>query len=134
MNITSVVARIYLASEQLETSISFYERLLGQLCRIRFVYAEAGIELAAVGSLLLIAGQEAALEPLRAVAMTISVSSLSACRDVLLSEGATIVDGPQPVPTGLNMHVRHADGTLVEYVQLIAEKVAAVNLVRRRDV
>lgn len=134
MNVTSVVARIYLAPEQLETSISFYERLLGQPCRIRFIYAEAGIELAAVGSLLLIAGAEVALEPLRAVAMTISVSSLSVCRDVLLNEGATIVEGPQSVPTGLNMHVRHADGTLVEYVQLIAEKVVAVNLVHHRDV
>lgn len=131
MNILSVSARVYLAPEHMETGISFYERLLKQSCRIRFVFAKAGIEVAAVGSLLLVAGPEAALEPLRAIAMTIGVTSLDECRDVLLSEGAVISDGPQEVPTGLNMHARHPDGTLVEYVQLIADRVAAVNLVRR---
>jgi predicted enzyme related to lactoylglutathione lyase len=133
MNILSVSARVYLAPEQMETGISFYERLLKQSCRIHFVFAKAGIKVAAVGSLLLIAGPEAALEPLRAITMTIGVASLDECQNFLLNEGAVITDGPQPVPTGLNMHARHPDGTLVEYVQIIPDRVAAVNLIRRQE-
>jgi len=132
MDILRVLARVYLTHEQLETSISFYEGLLKQSCRIRFVFADMGIEVAAVGPLLLVAGTETALEPLRAISMTIGVDSLDECQHILLKEGAIITDGPQLVPTGLNMHARHPDGTLVEYVQLIPDRVAAANLVGRK--
>jgi predicted enzyme related to lactoylglutathione lyase len=133
MDMLHVVTRIYLAPEQLETAIAFYERLSGQTCSVRFVYAEEALELASVGSFLLIAGREAVLPAFKAVAMTIVVRSITACQDWLVSEGATILDGPEQVPTGWNMHARHPDGTLVEYVQLIAEKVAAVNLVHQQE-
>jgi predicted enzyme related to lactoylglutathione lyase len=134
MDILRVVTRIYLAPEQLEMAIAFYERLSGQTCRVRFVYAEEDLELASVGSFLLIAGREAILTSFKAISMTIVVRSIMACQDLLVSEGATMIDGPKQVPTGWNMHARHPDGTLVEYVQLIAEKVAAVNLVRQQEI
>lgn len=128
MNILNVLVRIYLRTEQLEETIAFYEALLGEKSHVRFKYPEAGLELAQVGSLLLIAGSETALEPFRATTATFLVDSLEEYRQALLTGGATILREPQQVPTGHNMLVRHPDGTRVEYVEHTAEQVKAANI------
>jgi predicted enzyme related to lactoylglutathione lyase len=124
----NVLVRVYLRAEQLEESVALYEALLGEKSLARFKYPEAGLELAQVGSLLLIAGSETALEPFRATTATFLVDSLEEYRQTLLAEGATILREPQQVPTGRNMLVHHPDGTRVEYVEHTAEQVKAVDI------
>ncbi len=110
--------------------MAFYESLFGERSRVRFAYPEADLELAQVGSLLLIAGSEAALEPFKATQATFLVDSLSECKDFLLKSGATVLKEPKRVATGMNMLAKHPDGTRIEYVQHVKEQVDAVNLMR----
>ncbi|GCE45768.1 hypothetical protein EI42_02813 [Thermosporothrix hazakensis] len=128
MKILSTLLRVYLKAEHLDESIAFYEKLYSQPCTLRFQYAEMGLELAQVGSMLLIAGSEQALAPFRATQATYLVDSLEAFRSVLLEAHGEILKEPQRVPTGMNMLARHPDGTIVEYVQHVKEQVAEVNI------
>jgi hypothetical protein len=106
----------------MERSITFYEELFGESCHLRFEYANMGLELAQIGTVLLIAGSEIALLPFKATKVTFLVDTVFDGRDALLRQGAIILDGPQQVPTGWNMRVKHPDGTLAEYVQLVNEE------------
>jgi hypothetical protein len=73
--------------------------------------------MAAIGSVLLIAGRDQALEPFRATAMTLLVASLDDCLERFTALGIDVIAPPKTVPTGRNMLVRHPDGALVEYVE-----------------
>lgn len=117
MKVLRTMARLYLHPEDLDATIAFYEELLGETSQLRFTYPAAGLELAQVASVLLIAGSDEALAPVRRSQMTLLVDDLPAFHDALLARGATILDGPQDVPTGMNMHARHPEGTVVEYVE-----------------
>ncbi|SFJ10797.1 VOC family protein [Thermoflavimicrobium dichotomicum] len=117
MKILKILHRIYLASEQLDSMVSFYEQLLQEKCSLRFSYPQVGLELAQVGSFLLIAGKEEALQPFRAIQLTVLVESMEEAQRVLLKEGAQILVEPKQVPTGWNMRVKHPDGIIVEYVE-----------------
>lgn len=118
MKIQRVLTRVYISPDDLEQSIAFYEQLFGEKSNLRFKYPEADLELAQISSVLLIAGSEAALAPFRQTIATFGVDSILEARDALLQNGATILDGPKVVPTGQNMHARHPDGTIMEYVEL----------------
>ena len=117
MKILQILTRIYLSREQLETSVSFYEDLLGEKSGVRESYPEAGIEAVQVGSLLLIAGSDEALGSLKATQANFLVDSLAAWKDFLVKSGAILIDEPKQAPTGMEMRVRHPDGTLIKYVQ-----------------
>ncbi len=112
-----VLVRAYSNPEQLDASIAFYERVLGVARGMRFTFPEADLELAAIGSILLVCGSEQALARVRATAATILVDRLDDHATLLRDAGAEILDGPTPVPTGRNLHARHPDGLLVEYVE-----------------
>ena len=122
MKILRTFLRIYLDPEQMERSITFYEQLFGESCRLRFHYENIGLELAQIGTVLLIAGSEIALLPFKATRVTFLVDELFEGRESLLKQGAIILEEPKPVPTGWNMRVKHPDGTLVEYVQHVNEE------------
>jgi predicted enzyme related to lactoylglutathione lyase len=128
MKVLNILTRIYLSGEQLETSVPFYESVIGAKCGVRFDYPEAHLELAQVGSFLLIAGPETVLAPFRATQATFRVDSLAEWKDFLLENGATLLKEPTRVPTGMNMLVKHPDGVCIEYVQHIKEQVEVVNL------
>ncbi len=115
MKVLRVLSRIYVAS--LDASLPEYETLLGEKAGLRFAMPAQGLELAQIRELLLIAGSEVALRPFRATSATFLVDDLEAFRSHLLSDGATVVRGPQEVPTGRNMTVRHRDGSVIEYVE-----------------
>ena len=117
MKILQVLTRVYLSREQLEASIAFYESLFGERCGVRESYPEAGIEAAQVGSILLIAGSDQALGSLKATQANFLVDSLSEWKDFLVKRGATLLDGPKQAPTGMEMRVKHPDGTWIKYVQ-----------------
>jgi hypothetical protein len=73
---------ILVTTEQLEESIAFYERLLGEQSRARFKNPAGTLDLVLVGSLLLIGGSEAALEARKAMKATFGRKS---CTIVVLS-------------------------------------------------
>src|SRR5690349_6086930 len=117
MKILQVLTRVYLSREQLETSVAFYESLFGERCGAHESYPEADIEAAQVGPILLIAGSDQALGPLKATQANFLVDSLSQWKDYLEKNGATILEGPKQAPTGMEMRVKHPDGTWIKYVQ-----------------
>lgn len=129
MKILQTLTRIYIQSEQLAPSITFYEALFGEQCSVRESYPEVGIEAAQVGSILLIAGTGEALGALKSTQANFLVDSLSEWQDFLLKNGATLLDGPKQAPTGMEMRVKHPDGTHIKYVQYSDSVYSAVSKV-----
>jgi hypothetical protein len=117
MKIYEVLTRIFLDPLELDKSVSFYESLRGQKCKLRFKYPEKGLELASVGSFLLISDSTNHLRPFRDTRVTFLVDSVDDFKKFLLEHGATILEEPKSVPTGRNMRVKHSDGLGVEYVE-----------------
>jgi hypothetical protein len=103
----------------MDSAIDFYERLTNEKCANRFEYKQAGLEIARINNLLIIAGTDQALEPFRETSATFLVDSIAEYRDFLSHNGAVIIRDVQQVPTGLNMTVKHKDGVIIEYVEHI---------------
>ena len=76
-----------------------------------------GLELATVGRVLVVAGDEETLAPFRATQATLIVDDLDDCQSYLSAAGAEVVRGPQDVPTGRNLTAVLADGFQIEYVE-----------------
>ena len=75
------------------------------------------LELAQVGNILILCGTDEALKPFMETKATFLVDSIMEYKDFLLKNGATIIRDLKEVPTGINMTVKHLDGTIVEYVE-----------------
>ncbi|MFF5533361.1 VOC family protein [Streptomyces cinerochromogenes] len=106
-------ASLRICVDDLEAAIPFYERLTGGRAS-RF--ARGDVEVAAVGSFLLMSGPESELEVLRRVAATIAVKDVDEAHRLLDELGARIVAGPVPTPAGRNLLAVHPDGSVFEYV------------------
>ncbi|MFE2069938.1 VOC family protein [Streptomyces sp. NPDC059467] len=106
-------ASLRICVDDLDTAIPFYERLSGGRA-LRF--ERGGVQVAAVGSFLLMSGPEAELEVLRKVAATIAVKDVEEARRLLDGLGARIIAGPVPTPVGHNLIAMHPDGSVFEYV------------------
>ncbi|MFF4587426.1 VOC family protein [Streptomyces sp. NPDC001388] len=106
-------ATLRVCVDDLEASVSFYERLAGTRA-LRF--GRGGVEVAAVGCFLLMSGPEAELEVLRKVAATIAVADVDEAHKTLTELGADVVAGPVATPAGRNLIARHPDGSVYEYV------------------
>ena len=115
MKILKTFSRLYL--NDLNSTLEFYEELLGTPAAMRFEIPQIGLELAQIGDILLIAGSDEALKPFRNTQATFLVDSLDEFRAFLEEKGAEIIRGPDKVPTGRNMTVRHPDGLVIEYVE-----------------
>ena len=115
MKVLQTLVRIYV--KNLDSALEFYENLLGMKCDLRFSYSEVGLELASVGQFLLLCGSEGALKPFRDTQATLIVDSIVEFKQFLELNGAQIIRGPQVVPTGSNMTVKHSDGSIIEYVE-----------------
>ncbi|SDE13608.1 VOC family protein [Sporomusa acidovorans] len=116
MRIQQVLNRFYV--HDVEQSIGFYEKVLNEKCNLRFKYPQANLEIAQVGNILLISGSDESLRPLKDTQATFIVDSIIEFKNFLLTNGATVINDVKKVPTGMNMTVKHKDGTKVEYVQL----------------
>jgi predicted enzyme related to lactoylglutathione lyase len=115
MIVKEILNRIYV--NDMEMALTFYENLLNQKCKSRFRYTEVNLELAQVGPFLIISGSEAALEPFKATSITLLVDSIYEFKKYLLDNNSEIIRDIKEVPTGMNMTVKHNDGTIVEYVE-----------------
>jgi predicted enzyme related to lactoylglutathione lyase len=117
MKVLSTLVRRCLPLDAFDQAVAFHEDLFGQPARTRFDYPEYGLKLAAVASILFIAGSEESLAPFTATHMTFLVDDIAAYADHLPTVGARVIEPVKVVPTGWNMLVSHPDGTLVEYVE-----------------
>ncbi|MEU1007619.1 VOC family protein [Streptomyces sp. NPDC005890] len=106
-------ASLRICVDDLEAAVPFYERLAGGRAQ-RF--RRGGVEVAAVGSFLLMSGPEPEAEILRKVAATIAVQDVDEAHRLLTELGARIVAGPVPTPVGRNLLAVHPDGAVFEYV------------------
>ncbi|GAK58937.1 hypothetical protein U27_05912 [Candidatus Vecturithrix granuli] len=84
---------------------------------MRFKYPEKELELASVGSFLLIAGSADHLQPFKDTKLTFLVDSIDEFMEFFAKHGSIILEYPKSVPTGKNMLVKHPDGLVVEYVE-----------------
>ncbi|MFJ3229263.1 VOC family protein [Streptomyces sp. NPDC086783] len=101
----------------IDETVAFYERLQRTSCHMRFVFPHKHLEVAGVGNILVIAGDDEALEPFRSTGASIVVDDIRWYATYLAEAGAEIVEAPFPVSVGSEMRVRHADGLLVNYVE-----------------
>lgn len=99
--------------DDLETSVSFYERLTGSRA-LRFERDEVSV--AAVGCFLLMSGPPEEIDVLRRVTATIAVKDLDVAVITLNGVGAKVLVGPVPTPAGRNLIAVHPDGSVFEYV------------------
>lgn len=115
MKILQTLPRLYI--NDLNSALDFYTELLGSPAAMRFKILQLGLELAQIGSILLIAGSDEALKSFRSTQATFLVDSLDEFKAYLEEKGAEILRGPNKVPTGRNMTVKHPDGSVIEYVE-----------------
>jgi predicted enzyme related to lactoylglutathione lyase len=115
MKILQTLSRLYI--NDLKSALEFYEELLGSSAAMRFEIPQIGMELAQIENILLIAGSDEALKPFRITQATFLVDSLDEFKAYLEEKGAEIIRGPDKVPTGRNMTVKHPDGSVIEYVE-----------------
>ncbi|MGK5554541.1 VOC family protein [Actinomadura kijaniata] len=119
MAVLASYARIYV--DDLDTALPTFKALTGAEPGLRFSYR--GVELASVGGYLLVAGTPEALAPFRNVQATTVVDTLDDVLAIVEREGGETLSGPNDVPTGRNLTVRHPGGAVVEYVEFDAAKV-----------
>lgn len=117
MKILDILIRIFIDQEELDLTIAFYEKIFCSKCEMRFGYPKVGLELAKIGSVLLIAGTKSARQPFQMTKATFLVDCLNDFKNTLIANNATILEQPKSVPTGKNMRVQHPDGTIIEYVE-----------------
>ncbi len=115
MEILKILPRIYV--KDLDSALEFYEELLVTSAVMRFEIPESELGIALVGEILLVAGSDQTLKPFRNTQATMLVDTLDEFQDYLEEKGAEILRGPNTVPTGRNMTVRHPDGAIIEYVE-----------------
>ncbi|MET9428331.1 MULTISPECIES: hypothetical protein [unclassified Streptomyces] len=121
MPVVATYARVYV--DDLDTALPTFQALTGTEPELRFAYR--GVELAAVGGYLLVAGTAEELAPFRDVQATTIVEDLDEILALVADEGSRILDGPNEVPTGRNLTVLHPGGAVIEYVAFDAAKVPA---------
>ncbi|HWL88235.1 MAG TPA: hypothetical protein VNO21_20670 [Polyangiaceae bacterium] len=117
MRILNQALRLYVDPSQLENTVTFYEELQGKPCERRISFAEMGIEVAVVGSFILLAGSEQALAPIRDSKAVLFVDPLDEVVPWLLGKGAVILHEPREAVGGRNVTARHPDGLVAEYFE-----------------
>jgi hypothetical protein len=114
MRIFRTYARVY--ATDLDEVLAPLIAVTGESVTTRFTMPN-GLELAAIGQVLVVAGDERALEPYTATAATLIVDDLDECQARLSETEAQIVRGPQAVPTGRNLTAELPGGVQIEYVE-----------------
>lgn len=119
MRILRTYARVY--TTDLDAVSASLAAATGEPVTSRFSLPN-GPDLATVGEVLVVAGDEEALAPYRETVATLLVDDLDACRERLDEAGAELVRGPRAVPTGRNLTARLPGGLQLEYVEWSEEQ------------
>lgn len=117
MRVIDMVLRLYATPEAFEQTIKFYEDAQGIPCELRFENRDKRISGAKIGRVLILAGTDQDLAPVREINVIFYVDSLDAFAPWLEHNGAKILHPPQTIPFGRNMTVRNPDGLVVEYFE-----------------
>ena len=80
-------------------------------------------DLIGIGDVLVVAGSDEALAPIRGSFGPWIVTDLDETRQLLVEAGAEITREITSVPTGRMMYAHHPDGSIVEYVEWTSELV-----------
>jgi hypothetical protein len=119
--------RVFVDGDAFDRTIAFYIDLLSGRETLRFAYPEAGLKLAAISSaklsVLIIAGLPERRAPFEATRLTIEVDRLEPYVELLSKAGNEQLEPIQKTPVGRKTRFRHADGTVVEYVDHDARQV-----------
>ncbi|MEV7596304.1 hypothetical protein AB0O91_02835 [Kitasatospora sp. NPDC089797] len=113
MKVLATLARVYV--DELDAALPTLRELTGEREGLRFPHA--GVEVARIGGLLVVAGTEEALAPFRQVQGTLLVDDLDGLGELLRTLGGELLNGPNQVPTGRNATARHPGGAVFEYVE-----------------
>lgn len=73
--------------------------------------------LVGIGDVLVIGGTDQALAPIRGTFGPWIVENIDEAKAQLLASGASVMRDISVIPTGRMMYMKHADGSVVEYVQ-----------------
>ena len=120
--ILKTYARIF--TEDMAATLRLFQELVGREPDLHFTLGDW--ELVAIGDFLLVGGTEEALAPIRHSCGPIVVDDLEATQQLLLKAGAVITQPIMPAPTGTMLYARHADNTVMEYVQWTPELVKQI--------
>lgn len=113
-----LLARSLIRAADLDERIGFYEQLLGVPADLRMPIPDfGGLELAAVGNLLLIASVRPFTPIQRQTAYSLIVPSLAAQLETVRRAGGTVVEPPERILPGTRARVRYPDGSLAELVE-----------------
>ncbi|MFE2375428.1 VOC family protein [Streptomyces sp. NPDC059398] len=107
-------ARVY--TDDLDSVLASFTAVTGESVGSRFTMPN-GLQLATIGRVLVVAGDQSTLAPYRATAATVIVDDLDQCLARLTETGARVLRGPQEVPTGRNLTAELGGGVRVEYVE-----------------
>ncbi|HJD80994.1 VOC family protein [Kitasatospora aureofaciens] len=118
MKVLTALARVYV--DDLDAALPTLRELTGEEPGLRFPYA--GVEVARIGGLLVVAGTEEAVAPFRRVQATLLVDDLDGLGELLRAQGGELLDGPNQVPTGRNATARHPGGAVFEYVEFAKDR------------
>ncbi|WP_252396571.1 VOC family protein [Streptantibioticus parmotrematis] len=113
-----VLARSLIPLAELDRHIAFHEDLLGVPASLRMPIPDfGGLELAAVGDLLLIASERPFTPVQRRTAYSLIVPSLTDELTRLEDTGTTVLEPVESILPGARARVRYPDGTLAELVE-----------------
>lgn len=113
-----LLARSLLPLPQLDDQITYYEALLGISADLRMPIPDfGGLELAAVGNVLLIASERAFTPVQRRTSYSLIVPQLRHQLKRLTALDATIVEPEERIMPGSRARVRYPDGSLAELVE-----------------
>ncbi|MCX8278908.1 hypothetical protein OSJ77_01735 [Phyllobacterium sp. 0TCS1.6C] len=112
--------RVFVDPDAIDRTIDFYRSLLSGEVSLRFTDPGTELELAAVTSktlsVLIVAGLPDRRAPFEATRLTIKVDRLETAIAILLNNGGQQLEPVQKTPVGRKTRFKHADGTIVEYV------------------
>ncbi|MGW1792569.1 VOC family protein [Streptomyces tubercidicus] len=113
-----LLARSLIDAADLDDHIAFYERLLAVPADLRMPIPDfGGLELAAVGNLLLIASVRPFTPIQRRTAYSLIVPSLTAQLETVRAAGGTVLEPPEDILPGARARVRYPDDAVAELVE-----------------
>ncbi|MGF9696668.1 MULTISPECIES: VOC family protein [Paenibacillus] len=103
-------------TEQLESTVAYYESLANRSMDRTWDIPEAGLSLATVYPYVIVSGSVEAMEPARSLRAVVYVDSMTELKEELKKQNTVIVRD-QYGPIGPSVFVQHPDGCFIEYVE-----------------
>lgn len=103
-------------TNQLDTTIAYYESIANRAKDRSWDIPEAGLSLATVYPYVIVSGSPEALEPAKSLRAVVYVDSIEELKNELQQQN-TLIIRDQHGPIGPSIFVQHPDGSFIEYVE-----------------